>query len=157
MGLADTTLVRLGAQHQVIPILLDGVNETLLVRRPAGDRWSVADIVAHLGRYQGIFQDRIAIMIGGTGPEFERYRAELDPGFAEWRSAPLSRNIARLNHERVALHALLAGLDDRELAQRGSHPLFGAITIARWAEFFLLHEAHHLYAIMKLLGEFQRG
>jgi hypothetical protein len=31
------------------------------------------------------------------------------------------------------------------------HPLLGPMPIPLWLEFFLLHEGHHLYTIMKFL------
>ena len=30
----------------------------------------------------------------------------------------------------------------------GVHPVFGLMTIPLWLEFFLLHEAHHLYVVL---------
>jgi hypothetical protein len=39
----------------------------------------------------------------------------------------------------------------------GIHPLFGEMSLALWVEFFLLHEAHHLYIVMTRLGQAKRS
>jgi hypothetical protein len=42
------------------------------------------------------------------------------------------------------------------LSRKGFHPSFGALTIPQWLEFFLLHEAHHLYTAMLCIAEARR-
>ena len=39
----------------------------------------------------------------------------------------------------------------------GHHPKYGALTLVEWTEFFLLHEAHHLFTLFKLLNEDDEG
>jgi len=46
--------------------------------------------------------------------------------------------------------SLITNLNDEELLLTGSHPKFGVMTIPGWTEFFLLHEAHHLFTIFRL-------
>ena len=36
-----------------------------------------------------------------------------------------------------------------QLARTGVHPTLGEMALPLWIEFFLLHEAHHLYVVMK--------
>jgi hypothetical protein len=40
-------------------------------------------------------------------------------------------------------------LSPAELSRSGVHPQFGALTLVQWLEFFLLHEPHHLLAVMQ--------
>lgn len=37
---------------------------------------------------------------------------------------------------------------DEDFARVGLHPAFGALTLAEWLDFFLIHEAHRLYVAM---------
>lgn len=152
-----SALVRLERQHEAIATLIDGLAEAELARRPASGAWSIAEQLAHLGRYQEVFPVRIARMLAEPTPAFERYRAEADEGFARWTAmAPLTIPAA-IGEGRAAIVSLVCGLTPEQTARAGSHPLFGVITIPYWIEFFLLHEAHHLYAVMKLRGEILRG
>ena len=48
---------------------------------------------------------------------------------------------------------LVDSLDAEDLARSGVHPSLGALAIPDWIEFFLLHEAHHLYqAMLRMRG-----
>ncbi|PYX99012.1 MAG: hypothetical protein DMG63_10280 [Acidobacteria bacterium] len=47
----------------------------------------------------------------------------------------------------------LSSLSDEQLARTGIHPVLGEMDVPLWLEFFLLHEAHHLYAILFRLRE----
>jgi hypothetical protein len=39
---------------------------------------------------------------------------------------------------------------DDQLALKGTHPKYGTLMITEWTEFFLLHEAHHLFTLFRL-------
>jgi hypothetical protein len=62
-----------------------------------------------------------------------------------------------LNHSMAAHgHAIavaLSGLGESNLKRTGLHPRYGVLTIPQWTEFFLLHEAHHLFSLFMLLQE----
>ena len=57
----------------------------------------------------------------------------------------LEQTLTELTVGRRALVERLASCSDRELARVGVHPAFGGMTLSEWVEFFLIHEAHHLY------------
>jgi len=54
----------------------------------------------------------------------------------------------RIRELRSELITLLGTLREPQLERTGSHPILGELSIPQWLEFFLLHEAHHLYAIL---------
>ncbi len=43
-------------------------------------------------------------------------------------------------------------LHEEQLMRIGLHPVYGPMTIEGWTEFFLLHEAHHFFTILRLGG-----
>ena len=49
------------------------------------------------------------------------------------------------------------GLSPAETARTGLHPTFGEMDVTAWLEFFLLHEAHHLYIALVAIGEASRA
>jgi len=55
----------------------------------------------------------------------------------------------RLRALRGELVALVRALDASDLAHTGRHSSLGPLPVAEWLEFFLVHEAHHLYVAMK--------
>jgi hypothetical protein len=44
-------------------------------------------------------------------------------------------------------------LKQAELDKKGIHPVYGTMSLQLWLNFFLLHEAHHLFAIFKQAGK----
>ncbi|HVT60257.1 MAG TPA: DinB family protein [Thermoanaerobaculia bacterium] len=46
---------------------------------------------------------------------------------------------------------LVDSLTPDQLDRIGVHPAMGPLPIRLWLEFFLLHEAHHLYTILQRL------
>lgn len=116
---------------------------------PQPGKWSASDHLAHLGRYHEVFAERIARMRAEEEPEFERYRADDDPGFAEWRALPLEKMTERIMAARASLADVVDALTKEDLDRVAVHPTYGRMRLQLWIEFFLLHEGHHLYAILQ--------
>ncbi len=80
-----------------------------------------------------------------------RYRAEDDPEWPQWAALPTGEVLRRLETLRRELIELVQSLSPDQLARLGVHPTMGRMSIPLWIEFFLLHEAHHLYVAMQRL------
>jgi hypothetical protein len=126
------------------------MEEELKVRN-APDKWSVFENIAHLVVYQLTFRQRIHNILEGNSPLLERYVAENDPLFAEYLGQSLQQLLQNLHKNRTLIYERLCVLDTHQLAFCGSHPVYGNLTLVQWCEFFLLHEAHHLFTIFKLI------
>lgn len=48
-------------------------------------------------------------------------------------------------------------IKEKDLGRTGTHPVFGTMTITQWLNFFLLHEANHLFTIFKLAAELKKA
>ncbi len=151
--LNDSQTARLLNQFETVLTMADALPEAQLRYRPLPDKWSAFEQLAHIGCYTTFFQEhRLRVMLRATEPPvFGRYRAEDDPLFAGWTALPKAPMLARLHQHRRALTNHLMGLTEPELSQQASHPLFGQMDVPGWTEFFLLHEAHHLYAALRLI------
>lgn len=148
-----TVAVRLQSQLNCLPTILAGVSRDALERRPATDKWSAKDNLAHLARYHEVFRERIDRILTEDRPVFTRYRAEEDPRWPPWAAKSSDAILAELRTLRSQIIALFDGLSDVELLRTGVHPRFGEMTLLQWMEFFLLHEAHHLYTVMQRARE----
>lgn len=155
-ALPAAALERLHRQFEPVLAMAEAAPAALLTQRPEPGKWSVHENLAHLGRYQEVFLARVAqIAQAAEPPAFARYVADDDPGFAEWaRCAPAAVR-ADLRRGRQALVAALQALDSAELGRTAHHPVYGRLNVAGWTEFFLLHEAHHLLTVLRLLGPAQ--
>jgi len=141
---------RLKNQHTAIPSIIEQLNERELHYHPEPGKWSIHDNIVHLAKYQPIFSDRISTMLTTDDPAFERYRADDDHGFHIWRNFSTGKLVEKIAAEREYIYKKITALSDTQLQRTGKHPRFGKLTIAEWTDFFLLHEAHHIFTIFQL-------
>jgi uncharacterized damage-inducible protein DinB len=144
------SLPRLATQLDALPLLLGGATPEALRRRTASGKWSAHENLAHVARVNELFLGRVRRILSEEGPALPQYRAEDDadwPARAELSTDEVRRRLSALRSELVAVAGRFT---PAELARTGIHSRFGPMPLTLWIEFFLLHEAHHLYAILKL-------
>ncbi len=133
---------------------LVSVDKTCLKKHPIPQKWSIHEHLAHLGRYQEIFLVRIAVILKGKTPYLERYKADDDPIFHDWCNRNSRAIIEKAILDRQTIIDLMTDLSKMQLTQIGVHPKLGRMNVEDWTNFFLLHEAHHIYAIFGLKHRF---
>jgi uncharacterized damage-inducible protein DinB len=134
-----------------LAVTLRGVSAENLNGHPIPGKWSAHEHLAHLARYHQVFLQRIERMLTEQAPEFPRYRAEDDSEWPAWAGSPASQVLERIAAQRAQLMARLRSLSTDDFERTGIHPKFGAMSLALWLEFFLVHEAHHLYLVLQLV------
>jgi uncharacterized damage-inducible protein DinB len=155
--LSPSTLLRLETQLEVIPLLLAGATPEAVLARPASGQWSAHENLAHLARHHAVFLERLRRILGESAPSLGQYRAEADAAWPEWSCLSTEEVLNRLHALRAEIIRVCKGLSQAEASRVGVHPLFGDMSLARWVEFFLLHEGHHLYVVMTRLGQAKRS
>jgi hypothetical protein len=145
-------LRRLQSQLDAVPVILAGAAPQAIEARSPSGQWSARENLAHLARHHAVFLERVRRILDEDTPQFPRYRAEEDPEWPEWSSLPLEEILARLQTLRAEIVEVFEQLSEEQIGRTGTHPLFGAMSLSKWLEFFLLHEAHHLYVAMVRLG-----
>ncbi len=117
----------------------------------APGKWNARLHLAHLACYQQLFMHRVrAIAAGGAGT-LSRYKAEEDPAWAAWQLKPIKNLVEEIQADRDALLIQLRALAPHEQAATATHALLGEMHLGGWVEFFLLHEAHHLLTVLKMV------
>lgn len=149
--------MRLERQLDALPVILDEANTRFADVRPDDGGWSATEIVAHLARHAYVFLERLDRLLVEDRPDLGTYRPEIDPEWSSWRTLPLDEALRRLRNARVRLITWVEALTDDQAGRVGVHPVLGAMDAGRWLEFFLLHEAHHLYFAMRRLGQARGG
>ena len=122
-----------------------------ILQPPASGKWSANEHLAHLARYHEVFLERVNRILKEDKPAFTRYRAEEDPQWERWRRLAYKEIAAELAAGREKLITRLKALSDSDYERTGVHSKFGAMPLALWLEFFLVHEAHHLYTVLQLV------
>ncbi|AXY76781.1 DinB family protein [Paraflavitalea soli] len=153
MALSVAITTRLQYQHESIQELIAGLSEQELKQRVQPDKWSAFEQIAHLTAYQPLFLKRLYKIVQEDSPGFDRYVAEQDEDFPAMLQKPLMTLLEELAALRLIICKYLTDMPDEVLQRRGRHPKYGLLTIPEWSNFFLLHEAHHLYHVFMLTRE----
>ena len=141
---------RLKNQHHIIHELIKDLDNKLIDRQPAKDKWSIKDNIAHIAFYHLKFLSRMELILSGKENIFKRYNPDEDPDFIEWRQMNKEELLSRLETNRKKVIDFIGELKGTDLEKTGIHQNFGKMNIVQWIEFFLLHEAHHIYTIFRL-------
>ena len=153
MPLSASIITRLHHQHETLFELIEGSTEEELKQHIIPGKWSAFEQIVHLVTYQPVLLERLQKIQQEDSPVFGRYVADTDPVFLEGCKKSLKDLLEQLKEQRNEINVHLTTLSDIILVRSARHPKFGVLTIAGWAEFFLLHEAHHLFSIFKLVRE----
>jgi hypothetical protein len=151
MPLSSSIASRLQHQHHSIREVIGDLPDSALRRTIVQGKWSAHANIAHLAAYQPVFIDRLQRIARESNPAFGRYVAEEDPLFPDYLERPMSSLLEQIEADRSSIIAYLQEGGESLLAKTGTHPRFGVLTTSDWTEFFLLHEAHHLYTLYALV------
>jgi hypothetical protein len=157
MPLSISIITRLQHQHETISELIGGFTEEQLKQRIDPAKWSAFENIVHLAAYQPVFAGRMERIEKELNPAFDRYVAEKDPFFPVYLEKPLGELIRVIAADRAAIAAKFEGMGEETLTRTALHPKFGLLNMTQWAEFFLLHEAHHLFTIFMLVQELRKS
>lgn len=139
---------RLLRQLDALPQFVEGVPRAELDKRVNG-KWSVTENAAHLARHTELTIERVRRILAEEEPIFPPYRAEQDAEWPALQARSFEEVVEKLRATRADLAARVALLTPEQLARTGRHARFGSMTLRAWLEFFLAHEGHHLYVILK--------
>jgi len=148
---------RLKNQHKTLASIIIKLNNRQLTHRANKGKWNIHENIAHLAKYQPVFIDRMRRIIAIDEPEFTAYRAEDDDEFEIYCAFTTYELLKKISSDREVIFHLITHLSPDKLERTGSHPKYGKLNILEWSEFFLLHEAHHLYTIFQLVHGVKGG
>jgi len=146
----STLTHRLKDQHRAITSIIIKLNDRQIQQHVIKGKWSIHEQIAHLAKYQPVFIDRVRKILMMDNPEFEKYDAEQDDGFEIYCAFTTYELLKKINTDREIIYNLVTRLSPDKLDRMGTHPKYGKLNILDWTEFFLLHEAHHLFAIFRM-------
>ncbi|MBK6827081.1 MAG: DinB family protein [Chitinophagaceae bacterium] len=150
MQVPSSLSTRLQYQHKCLVDLIDGLSEELIRRPVQAGKWSVFEHIVHLQTYQHIFISRVRQILEGKEPTLDKYTAEADPLFLD----NCCKSFREIMHDFIATRKEMAAdllvLPESDYMKCGTHQAFGSMNLIQWINFFLLHEAHHLFTIFRL-------
>ncbi|MDO6433426.1 DinB family protein [Flavitalea sp. BT771] len=157
MPLSASISTRLRHQHESLREITGDLAEIALKQRVNPDKWSAFEHIAHLAAYQPAFISRLEKIATAPTPSFERYVAEKDPQFYACLDKPLAALWELISAQAAQINTILAQTNEAGLLRTGLHPKYGLLTVTQWTEFYLLHEAHHLFTLFMLTQDLRKA
>jgi len=141
----------LSATNKKIARLIKGVPTARLRKRPAPDKWSVAEIVAHLGDVEIAIGWRMRFILGAPGTPVQAFdqNAWVNAGHYEKRDPRKSVELHRVVRE--ANLALLKSLSPEQWKHYGHHAERGQESIEHMVRMVAGHDINHLGQIERIL------
>lgn len=150
MELPEATTIRLKTQFPIIEELVSKLTNDQCDQEVFDGKWTVRQQLAHLVRYQEVFFENIKIIMSTFNAVITPYQASEDDAFVNTSQLPVRDLLTRLNGHRQVINEFYFNLNSGELSRKGKHTELGNFSIALWAEYFLLHEAHHIFQIFRM-------
>jgi quercetin dioxygenase-like cupin family protein len=130
-------------------LAIHGIAEDDL-RRPEGEgRWSIADVIAHLGDLEIIYAVRIRTALAHDEPDLAPMNQN-DWVASLHRDQPVPELLEQFWFLRRSNLALKSRLTEAQLARTGKHPHYGVITVAQMYERIANHDEKHLGQIERI-------
>lgn len=139
------------ASNKKMTRLIKGVSTAKLRKRPAPQKWSVAEILAHLADVEIVIGWRMRSILGAPGTPVQAYdqNAWVVSGHYEKRDPRKSIEIHRVLRE--ANLALLKSLSPEQWKQYGQHAERGQESIEQIVRMVAGHDINHIHQIERAL------
>ena len=147
---------RLQYQHKSLMDIIDDLSDEQIRRQIISGKWSIFENIVHLQTYQHTFIKRVRQILDENNPSFPSYSAETDFLFLDNCDKSTREVMQDLLTTRKEIAAGMLAFQSTDLTKTGTHPVYGQMTLIQWLNFFLLHEAHHLFTIFKLTAELKK-
>ncbi|MGA2762904.1 MAG: DinB family protein [Spirochaetia bacterium] len=131
--------------------LIKGVSRTKLGKRPAPEKWSVTEILAHLADTELVQGFRLRLILGSSGAPIQGFDQDEWARYSDYakHDPALSFEAYRITRERTV--RLLKSLPRDAWERFGMHSERGKETVARVTEMMAGHDLNHLKAIRETL------
>jgi hypothetical protein len=141
----------LAASPRQLARLVKGVSKKRLAKRPAPDKWSVTEVLAHLADTELVQGFRLRLILGASGTPIQGFDQDEWARYSDYtkHDPALSLEAYRVTRERTV--RLLKSLPRDAWDRYGMHSERGKETVTRVAEMMAGHDLNHLKTIRELL------
>jgi DinB superfamily len=139
------------ATAQKLDRLIEGVSTTDLRTRPAPEKWSVSEIIAHLADSEIVGGFRIRFILGCPGSPVVAYDQDKWAASGHYDKRDPQKSLEQFRVLRDANLALLESLEPAQWKHYGIHSERGQESIEHIVRMFAGHDINHLRQIENIL------
>ena len=133
--------------------LIKGVPTSKLRKRPAPDKWSVGEILAHLADAEIVGGFRMRLILGAPGTPVAAFDQDFWLTSGHYAKRDPRKSVEQFRAVREANLALLTSLTPEQWKHFGMHSERGQETIEHIVRMFAGHDINHLRQIEGILGK----
>jgi len=141
-----------GATSRKLEQLVKGVPAARLRKRPAPEKWSVGEIVAHLADAELVAGWRMRAILGEPGTPIQAYDQNAWVQAGQYAKKNLRVSIAQFRAFREANLALMKSLKPEQWKHHGVHAERGEESVERLSQMMAGHDINHLRQIEGILS-----
>jgi hypothetical protein len=130
-------------------ILLD-VPDSTMAWKPASDRWSMGEVLAHLADIEVVFRERARRMATEEMPVLEGYDQNVAYAAGKYSNGPGREQLRKFCHERDRSLSFLRYLPESAAARAGQHSELGRITISDLLNEWAFHDLGHIKQVAEI-------
>ena len=132
--------------------LIKGVSSAKLRKKPAPDKWSVAEIIAHLADSEIVIGWRMRSILGAPGSEVQAYDQNAWNANLHYDKRDVRKDVTQLRVNREANLALLKTLRPEQWKHFGVHSERGQESIEHIVKMIAGHDLNHIQQIEGILA-----
>jgi hypothetical protein len=141
---------------EILRLLIDTLTKAEAVWKPAPQRFSIAEVMAHLcDAEEQAFRTRLQRMVDEDRPALASYDQEGIAAAGGYAGRDVHESFQRFRERRADNLAYLRSLPPEVAARGGQHPELGAITVEELLNEWAFHDLGHLRQIAELLRAYR--
>ena len=132
--------------------LVKGKSPAKLRKRPAPDKWSVTEILAHLGDTETVVGWRMRSILGAPGTPIQAFDQDAWAATGHYAKRDARKCLEQFRAMRDANLALLKSLAPEQWKHHGIHAERGEETIEHITHMMAGHDINHLQQVERILA-----
>ena len=141
------------ATPQRLARLVKGTRAAKLRKKPAPDKWSAAEILAHLADAEIVYSWRLRAILGAPGTPIQAYDQDAWAREGQYAKKDPHVSLAQFRAFREANLAFFKSLTPEQWKRYGMHEERGQETIERFLHLTAGHDLNHLAQLEKIVSE----
>lgn len=134
----------------VLETLLGELPSTLLQWKPAADRWSISEVLAHLADIEQVYSQRVHRFIVEDSPALQKYDQARASAAGDYSKGSAAEHLARFTATRRAIVAFLKNVPASAGARTAQHSELGVIALSQMLSEWASRDLGHLRQIAEL-------
>lgn len=137
--------------------LVKGAPKGKLTKRPAPEKWSVSEILAHLADTEIVGGWRVRLILGSDGAPIQAFDQDAWAGALHYSRRDARESLETFRALRAANLALLKRLKPEQWENHGMHSERGKETVLHITRMFAGHDLNHIRQVEAILGAKGQG